>query len=196
MATITVTNLTAAPLLIQDLYATIAASGTITAERNANDLSAMKSLQAAINVGDASVSIVYDADELGSGLVLDSGAPVSATAVESGLLTLRVVLAVGGGGAEDTIVYAIGDMPANYRVVDHKLFVSTLIALSTVTLESELGGTGTQYLTISGAATGEVTDTTLTSAPLVVQSATEGMIVRRTDNDMVGELYLMVRPEL
>lgn len=197
MATLTITNLTALPLPMQDFYTTIPANGTITVDRPANTLPEIRTLQEAMDAGNASLSVAFTAAELGSGLILDQGAPVAAASVQSGSILFRVDLPAGGGGSpDDTTIFAVGDLPANYRIYEHKLFVSTAVALSTVTVEDELGGTGTQYLTISSAATGEVTDTTLTAAPLLAKDAANGLIIRRSDDGVACELYLEVRPEL
>lgn len=197
MATLTITNLTASPLLLQDFYATVPASGSITVDRPANVLPELRTLHEAMDAAQCTLSVQYTAAELGSGLSLGSGAPVVAASVQSGTILFRVALAAGGGGSpDDTVIFAEGDMPSNFRIVDHKLFVATAVALSNVTLESELAGAGTQYLTISAGSTGEFTDTTLTASPLVTRSATEGMIVRRSDNGAAVELLLTARPEL
>jgi len=187
-----------APVLLQDFYVTLAAAGDVVAvERSAGDLPAMKSLQAALSDGDVTLSVAYSADELASGLVVDNAAPVGAASIQGGPMLLRIPLPVGGGGAEDIVVFAEGALPAQYRIVDHWLIVSATVGTGNVTVESELAGAGTQYLTIVQTAAGRIIDVTPpAAAPLVVKSATEGLIIRRTDNTSLAELYLLVRPEL
>jgi hypothetical protein len=199
MADVTITNLSSsAPLLIQDLYVDIPAGGSVTTTRSPADLQGMKSLQAAVADGNATVSVAYTADELASGLVLDNGAPVSATTVQSGELTFRLALAAGGSGVpDDTVIFPVGAMPASYRILDMYIMVSTLKAASTITLEDELAGAGTTYLTYSGAAAGRIEmDGATTALPLVPKDATHGLIVRRNDGDLVCEVVIVARAEI
>jgi hypothetical protein len=72
MADVTIANLTAAPLLIQDLYTTIPANGTITVSRHTTDLARMSSLQAAVAANQCTVAVVLTATETASTLVTAS----------------------------------------------------------------------------------------------------------------------------
>jgi hypothetical protein len=200
MATLTITNLSSTEALpITELYTTIAAGATITCEREPNEIPAMRTLQEALNEQKATLSVTYSAAEIGSGLVLDQGAPVTAAAVLSGTLMFRVALAADVGGTpDDTPIFGIGDMPANYRLVDGYIVVSVAGGGgSTLTVEDELAGAGVQYLTYSTAATGRVEmDATITALPLAVRGATKGLILRRSDNTAALEVVLIARPEL
>lgn len=198
MATVTVTNLSStSPLLLQEAYVKVPASGSITFERSSTDLMGMKSLQAAIADGLATASIAYSADELASGLVVDNAVPVAAASVQGGPVLLRVALAAGAGGsADDTVIYAQGAMPHKLRIVDHFAFVSTAVGGSSVVIRDQLAGGGVAYLTLASATTGRKTDATILSAPLADKTSTKGLIIRRTDNGVAVEVYLICRPEL
>lgn len=197
MATLTITNLSATDKLnLGDFYVELAASGVLVTERAWVDVPRMKALMASVAAGAASLSIAYTADEIASGLGVGGSFPVVAAAVESGLTVIRKAFVAGGGGVpDDVIVYAVGDLPNGYRVVDAYAFVGTAVALSTLELNSQPASAGTLYATFSSATTGRKTDATLTSAIKLTNATTDGLYIYRSDNGVAGEVYLLCRAE-
>lgn len=87
MATLTITNNTSEPVLVQELYATVAANGTLSTERTRSDIEGMSSFLASVAAGDLSYTLTPSADEIaaGQGLigqesVISLGAPAAAGA--------------------------------------------------------------------------------------------------------------------
>lgn len=198
MATLTITNTSStSPLLLQDFYTTLGAGKSITVVRSASDIPRLTSLMAALNAQSATLSVQYSADEIGSGLIGDSGAAVPAATIQSGMTLFRVAFTAGAGGsAADHTIFAVNDMPAAYRLFNAVLFVGTAVSASTVAVRSTTGGAGTLYYTFSGAATGTIAPTAVNAAPLAVRSSTTGLIVRRSDDGIAGEIYISARAEL
>lgn len=68
MATLTITNTSAADVYCSDLYVTIAAGASVETTRSASDLSRMSGLQSLIAAGTCTVSVAYTDAERNSGL--------------------------------------------------------------------------------------------------------------------------------
>lgn len=60
MATLTITNNTSSPVLVQELYASVAANGTLTTERTAADIQGMTSFLSSVEAGDLSYTLKSD----------------------------------------------------------------------------------------------------------------------------------------
>ncbi len=75
MPTLTITNLTSSPVLVQELYASVPASGTLATERTQSDVLGMSSFLTSVAAGDLSYVITYSDEELAAGL---AGAPIFA----------------------------------------------------------------------------------------------------------------------
>jgi hypothetical protein len=91
MSTLVIINLTAEPVLVQELYATVPASGTLETQRTAAQIQAMPNFLASVAAGDLSYSLTADsaAESVateGAESMRDLGVPAaaSATAVHAG----------------------------------------------------------------------------------------------------------------
>lgn len=86
MATLTITNNTSEPVLVQELYATVAANGTLSTEgRTRADVEGMTSFLASVAAGDLSYVLTPSDDEVAAGVhltgsetVANLGAPAAA----------------------------------------------------------------------------------------------------------------------
>ena len=68
MATLTITNNTSEPVLVQELYAFVPASGTLVTDRTYADVMGMPSFLASVAAGDLSYALTYTAEELAAGV--------------------------------------------------------------------------------------------------------------------------------
>jgi hypothetical protein len=88
MPTLTITNLTSDPVLVQELYASVPASGTLATERSQADVDGMSSFLQSVADGDLSYAITFSATELAAGAgntletMLDMGAPAAEAAAD------------------------------------------------------------------------------------------------------------------
>jgi hypothetical protein len=205
MATIVLTNITnpKEKVLIQDLYAKVpdVAPFTLTFSRPMGALSAMPSLQAALDAGQVTMAITPTAAELGSGLLsppnvvgADDIQAVPAAQVGAPYQSFYVNCPVGGGGADDVTMFAVNTLPYKIRVLDAVCMISTAAAGSW-TVRTAAAGAGTALATFSSASTGRVVSTAPTATTVVSPGATVGIFVRRTDSTTVGEVMLLVRRE-
>lgn len=199
-----ITNLTSSPVYIGDIYTSVPVGSPLTIERSASDLSGMAALQKAIADGDVSIVVTPTADELASGLLAPPSsiqaqdmAPVAAADVGSGLILLRVPMTAGGGGSPDDItVYALNALPYKFRIVDSWAFISAAVGGATVTAYDEAAGAGTAGPAISGAATGRAAGAPASDASTVyTPAATKGLFLRRSDDGVAGEAFLLIRRE-
>ena len=204
MATVTITNLTNRPVLIQDLYTSVLVGGSVVVERAASDLPGMSSLQAALAAGDVSIDIAYSSIERASGLEQaaktvggDDIRPVAAADILSACQLIRVVLAPGeAGGADDVEVLAVGSQLTNMRVVDSWVFVSIAIGATTVELRTAAGGAGTLISSAASAVTGRFQmDPDGDVSILADTDGADGLFIRRSDKGVEGEAFVLLRPE-
>lgn len=84
MPTLTITNLTAEPVLVQELYSFVPASGTLATERTQSDVEGMPGFLASVADGILSYTLAYSAAERAAGVetpesLTDLGAPVAAS---------------------------------------------------------------------------------------------------------------------
>lgn len=204
MATLRITNLTSAELLLSDFYANVAAGAYVDITRPANRLGELANLQSLIADGSVSLAVTYTADEIASGLLAPPQAlqpqdlaPVAAATALGGLALIRVPLAAGGGGSpDDTQVYAVNALPFKFRVVDCWARVVTGVGGSTVAAYTQAAGAGTLLGTMSSAAAAARSPATdVTATAVAVPGATEGLFIRRSDDGVEAEVYLLIRPE-
>lgn len=201
---VAITNITSESVLIQDLYISIAAGDTVTVDRASTDLPRMASLQDALAAGSVTVVVTPTADEIASGLLqapktveARDQAPVDAADVAAGAILLRAELAAGAGGSPDDVtVYAANALPFKFRVVDAWAMISTAVGASTLNLYTQAAAAGTLVAgPLDSAATGIVRMTGPTTSALATPGATEGLFVRRSDDGVAGEVFLLVRRE-
>lgn len=199
MATLVVTNLSTKPVFIADLYVTIAVGGSVTTSRNASDLPAMQGLQAAIVAGTVAASVKYTTTESSAGLIGLGDAAVPATGASDEIVQ-RTPLASGGstGTADDVTVYAQGALPApKMRVVDAWAILSTVVASSHIQLYTQPAAAGSLVTSISSATAGRAgTETSNTATVVLTNGPTVGLYAHRTDRSVVGELFVVLRPEI
>lgn len=92
MPTLTITNNTSSPVLVQELYASVPASGTLSTSRTMEDVMGMTSFLASVAAGTLSYTITYSTLEKDAGmdqtsesqLYLGVPATASTTAVHAG----------------------------------------------------------------------------------------------------------------
>lgn len=199
---VVITNLTSSPVYIGDIYTSVQVGIPLTITRSGSDLNGMAALMAAIADGSVSVAITPTAAELASGLLAPPEAveavdmaPVAAAGIASGCVLFRAELPVGVGGADDVPLFAAGALPFKFRVVDSWLFVSTAKAGS-ATLRDEPAGAGTAVSVGDTTATGRaVCAPTSDASTVLTPGATKGLFARRTDDTMIGEVFVLVRRE-
>jgi len=164
----------------------------------------MASLQAQMAASAVSLSVVYSASELSSGLqqapasvqAVDM-APVASTDAAAGLVIIRTAFAAGAGGAADDItVYAVNTLPFKFRVIDAWALVGTAVAASTLAVRTAAAGAGTLLASIGSAATGRNgLAVSVTATAVATPGASAGLFVRRSDNGVAGEVYVLARIE-
>lgn len=204
MAQAVITNLTSADVLIQELYATVPANGSITVtDREPCDLLKMPMLLAALTAAQVSLSITYTPEEIASGLITPPDAvqavdmaPVAATDAASGLVLIRAEFPAGVGGAPDDVqVYAAGALPFKFRAVDVWALVSTAVGASTLDAYTQAGGAGTLLGSVPSAVTGRNAMTAPLATAVATPGATEGLFIRRSDSGVAGEVFILARRE-
>jgi hypothetical protein len=204
MATLTITNLTSGQYNVSELYKTLAAGEAVSVERAASDIPGMKQIIEDVANGVLSMSVVYSAEELATGLMqppwsveAKDMAPVAAADPAAGLITIRKPFTAGvAGTADDVTIYAAGALPYKLRVLSAMAYIVTAIALSTIEVRSRAGGLGTLAGTLSSAATGNVDGTVPSNATVALATgATEGLFLRRSDRGVAGEVILTCRME-
>jgi len=202
MATLTITNLTAEAVYLADLYTEVPANSSIDVQRSASDLPRMRALQSAMADGKVSLAVVYSAAELGSGLQAPPDAieaqdiaPVAAADAFSAGSVIRAALVAGGGGSPDDVeVKAVGQLPFKFRVIDAWAKIVTAVGASTLEVRTQAAGGGTLLASLDSAATGRA-DASDTASAVATPGATEGLFIRRSDDAVVGEVFILIRPE-
>ena len=197
MANLTVQNLTSAPVYVRDLYVTIQSNASISTTRYASDLPRMYGLQALMAAGTVAASVQYDATEQAAGLMAQGLPQVPATGV-SPEMVVRVPL-VGGGVITDTKVYPLAGLPAaKIRILNVYADISNSGGGSgLLQVCSAAAGGGTLCAEIAAAATGRANqDNAVTTSVVLTNSSTVGLWVHQTDAAVVGEVFIVLRPEI
>lgn len=203
MAQVTVTNISANPVCINDFYRTLAPSESVTVTRSPADLTALYSLQQAMAANTVSVSITYSSDEVASGLISPPSAtqaidmmPVVATAADAPLITIRKAFVAGTPGtADDVAIFAANALPYKFRVLDAVAYVATAIGGSTLMVYSQAAAAGTKLAEMDSATTGPHAQQTMTATAVAAPATLEGLFIRRSDRGVAGEVILTVRRE-
>lgn len=204
MATFTITNLTAAEILMADFYATIAANGTLVlTDRFPAEITVLRDTQIKVAAGTVSLAITYTAAEIASGMLTppnavaaEDMAAVAAADVISPEIVIRKAFTAGvPGTADDVVVIAANALPYKMRILHAELILSTFIALSTATVQDEAAGAGTTAATFDTAVVGIIPSTAPLSTTLYSPGTTKGLFLRRSDRGIAGELVLTVRRE-
>jgi hypothetical protein len=204
MATLSIANVSSADIYLSDLVTTLAAGATLTATRAPSDISRMTELLAQIALGNLTLSITYSADELATGLMIPPGCvdykdnlPVASTDLPSGTFVIRKAFtALVTGAADDVTVYAVGALPAKFRVLDAWGYLTAATGASNLGIWTRAAGTGTQLSLLDSGTTGRVsTQAAWTATGLATPGASDGLFIRRSDRAVAGEVFLLCRIE-
>lgn len=204
MATVLITNLTAVPQYISDLYTSVPATSpnTLEVSRALTDIPRMAGLMQAKADGLVSVVVTLTDDEINSGLAStpnsitsDDIQAIAAAAPVGVAQTIKKSFAAGGGGApDDVIVYAANALPYKFRIVDAYAFISAGNAGGrTLTIRDEAAGAGTSAGTVDCTNLGRVQYAPTSNASAVfTPGATKGLFVRRSDSAIAGEIFITI----
>jgi len=214
-----ITNLTVKKQPIRELYSAVPAGiGQVlsTTALYAPDLQKMTDLQSKVAEGLVEVAIVPTAAEIASGLLggLDMGqpaavAPVLDTNVDNAMaqasqdIIIRRFFAAGAGGAPDDVtIFGEGLMPHSlgpkYRVLDAFMLISVNVAAMVVTVRNRAAGVGDQLAVLDAATTGLKRPTAMGAGNVTVLTtldATHGLVLRRGDSAIAGEIFITLRKE-
>ena len=199
---VTLTNLDSSPLPLGDLGSrSLAVGESITIERSASQLSAMRSVIAAVAAGKLTVTQTPTADELASGLLTPSQpvqaqdtAPVASSAVVGGIpfVIRKSFTALAAGTADDVEILPANALPRKLRVLMVFAVFSVTISATTAQLRTRAGGAGTLLATLSSADS----PTLNTGVSAVATPGTlEGLFLRRGDRGVAGELIILCQAE-
>lgn len=200
---VTVTNISAAPVGISDLYTTIAVGGSVVFKRSASELSSMVSLQKAAADGLVTVAATMEAHESASGLATAPGsveavdmAAVAAGAAASGEVTFRKAFT--SVASTDIAIYAANALPYKMRILDAYLLISTVQAGSTLRLYPQAAGAGTPITDATSAAVAGRIPMPLTgnTSQVLTPGATIGLfLLPSAHSGIVGEVVITARRE-
>lgn len=200
---VTVTNISAAPVPIGDIYTTIAVGGSVTFKRSASQLSAMVSLQKAVEAGSVTVAAVMESFESASGLATapnsveaaDMAAVAAATAASGEVVFRKAFTSV---SATDIPLFAANALPYKMRILDAYLLISTVQAGSTLRLFDQAAGAGTALTSATSAATAGRIAMVLTgnASQVVTPGALVGLfLLPSAHSGIVGEVVITARRE-
>jgi hypothetical protein len=200
---VTVTNISAAPVPLGDIYTTIPVGGSVTFKRSASQISAMVSLQKAVTAQQVTVLAVEEAFETASGLATAPGtiaasdmAPVAAADAAAAPIEFRKSFAaLGAGVADDVVVFAANTLPYKIRVTNASARIVTAIGASTINVYDQAAGAGQLCASLSSAATGIVAMTGPNASVVVAPGALIGLFIRRSDRGVAGEVVITARRE-
>ena len=198
MATITITNLTAADVAIADLYGTLPASGTLTTTRSVSDLPNMTALQALIQAGTVSLAIAYTAAEKAAGLVGQGDGAVAATGLSDEQVIRVPFTALAAGTADDVTVFALNSLPyKKMRIIEAVALISTAIGATTLQVRTASAAGGTLCAELGSGTTGrQLQNNTVTASQVITNGAGVGLFIRRSDRGVAGEVFIRVRAEV
>ena len=200
---VTVTNISAAPVAISDLYKTLAVAEAVTFKRSASELSSMRSLQKAAADGLVTVAAVMEAFETASGLATAPGsveaidmAAVAAAGVASGEVVFRKNFT--SVASTDIALFAANALPYKMRILDAYLLISTVQAGSTLQVFDQAAGAGNAITTATSAAVAGRIAMPLTGnvSQVVTPGALVGLFLRPSAHSgIVGEVVITARRE-
>ena len=227
MATVTINNLTASPIYLSDIYTNVPANGSITipggttaqggspGTTNALDqgrypgqLLNMDLLMNQVAAGKMSFQVTYTAAEIAAGMgspnmPLNVVGPLTtgttaATQGSPSLATTSMIHMPFTSVNGDVAIYAAGSLPAQMRVLDAVLYVSTVQVGSSVSVYTQAAAAGTDIAGFSGATAGRVVPTTgslgTTGATVDVSPASNvGLFLHSATAGVVGEIVLTVQ---
>ncbi len=204
MANLTITkvaqNAGPDPIFYPDLYTQLKVGDSVTTSRPASAIPAMTSIINGVAIGDLTLAVQYTAQELSTGLMsppqslsASDVAPVAPATGPSLPVTMRFAFAAGAPAIVPLI--PANAFPFKARVLSAKALIKTAGAGgSTAILQTQSGG-GTTLATFSTAATGTVTDSSVTQTFVVTPGTLVGLFLNRSDSTAVGEILVELRPE-
>lgn len=132
--------------------------------------------------------------ELPAGDVVPVGIlPPPDAAGRSALVVIRKAFVAGTPGTPDDVSIYSADSPA-LRIVDTVVYISTLIALATVTLRDATGGGGNALSDdIAAGTVGVKRNLLLTATGTVPTNGT--LVLRRSDRGVAGEVIIYAQPQ-
>jgi hypothetical protein len=196
---IVITNLTSAEVYVRELYTSVKVGTPISLSGwSPSDLASATDLQTKVAAGTLSVTITPTVAELASGLLVTPGtveaedhASTAAAVAAGASYTMRWAVASGDPAAVELI--AVGSVPRKLRILDAVFYCSTSPGASTITLQ-ETSSADSLGLTFDTGATGRI-QTAGTATATIDPADEKGLFAVRTDNGIVGELVITVRPE-
>jgi hypothetical protein len=127
-----------------------------------------------------------DASVTGAKLAVVDAAGLGAMAV------IRKAFPAGGGGAPDDVAIYTADAPFGFRVVDVFVLISTVIALSTVTLRDTVGGGGAALSdSFDSAVAGLKRNALLTATGTIALGGS--LVLYRSDSGVAGEVIILIQ---
>ncbi len=197
MATITITNLTSAPIYLNDLMVNVdpGAANAVTTQRDPGQIPNMVSTMAQVQEGNMSFSVAYTAAELGSGMMTIPASGPAATQGSPSLAAQMVIRMPFTSVVGDVPVYGLGQIPGKVRLLSAELLISTS-AGGTVNLWTGPLHTGTEVASIPAGATGPQVPTAgslFTGTYDLVPSASTGLFLNSATAGNIGELVLTVQ---
>ncbi len=200
---VVITNISASPVPLSDLYTTIAVGGSVTTTRSASQISAMVSVQKAVEAGTITVAATENSYETASGLASAPGiigpidmAPVPATDAASGIITLRKTFTT--VASTDIAIFAANALPYKMRILDAYVYVATVQAGSTLQIFSQAAGAGTAVTTATSTAVAGKIDMPLTAnaTSVLTPGTLIGLFLRPSAHTgAIGELVVNLRRE-
>lgn len=201
---VVITNISAVPVAIGDLYTTIPVGGSVTTKRSASQLSAMVSLQKAVEANTVTVAATEESFETASGLAVAPGTvaaadvqPVAATDVAAATFEIRKSFVGAAAGTDDDVtIYAAGALPFKMRILDAYFLCSTGgSGAKTLTIRDEAAGAGTAAAAFDTTSTGRIAPTAFTATTVFTPGAAKGLFLRRIQRDAAGEVVITARRE-
>lgn len=200
---LSVTNISAAPVHLGDLYISLQPGATLSTSRSASEVTAMSSLLKAMAAGLVAVTLTPDAAEIASGVLTPpmsvqaaDMAPAAVAEIASGLVVLRREFPPGAGGAPDDVeVFPEGGLPFRFRVIDAWAMISAGVPASSVSARTRPGGEGILLAGPLDSSGGVSRMSGPLASAAAVPGPAAGMFIRRGDSGAGGELFVLVRRE-
>lgn len=108
------------------------------------------------------------------------------------LLVIRKSFSAGVPGSADDVTIYNADAPFAFRIIDSFALVSTLIALSTLTLRTATAGGGSAVSDVwPSAAIGVQRNVLMTASSTIALNGT--LVLRRSDIGVAGEVMIIIQ---
>jgi hypothetical protein len=105
---------------------------------------------------------------------------------------IRKAFTAGGGGSADDVTIYSANAPFTFRIVESYAYVSTGVAVATLTLRNATGGGGSALSdAFAATTTGVKYNSALTATSTISASGT--LVLRRSDNGVAGEVIVAIQ---